>query len=93
MERVVPTYYFDIYDNDKLLPDDFGAELANLYEARDQAIALLPDIARDALPDGDRHVFKIVVKCKGLRVRYVTTLTLDGAWVEPPTYPDDRQAD
>ena len=90
MERAVPTYYFDIYDNEKLLPDEFGA---NLYEARDQAIALLTYLSRDALPDGDRHIFKVVVKCRGLRVRYVTTLTLDGAWVEPPTYPEDCPPD
>lgn len=88
----MPRYYFDIYDNENLFQDDYGIELESLYAARDQAIALLPDVARDVLPDGDHHTFKAVVKCRERRVRYVVSLTLDGAWVEPPTYVEGEPA-
>ncbi len=80
----MPTYYFDVYDNETLRPDDFGIELEDLYEARTQAIALLSHITGDAIPEGDHHAFKVVVRCQSNRVRYIATLTLDGAWVEPP---------
>ncbi len=89
MERGMPVYYFDIYDNDRFMPDDFGAELEDVQEARIQAIALLPDLARDALPDGDHHVFKVVVKCPDRLVHYMATLTLDGGWVDPPGVPEE----
>lgn len=82
----MPQYFFDIYDNDTLYQDEYGIELDDLYAAREQAIALLPDVARDALPDGDQHTFRAVVKCRERRVRYVASLTLTGAWIEPPPY-------
>ncbi|MGI3903330.1 MAG: DUF6894 family protein [Janthinobacterium lividum] len=84
----MPLYYFDVYDNERLEPDDFGVELDNLDEARVQAIALLPHMAREASPDGDHHVFKVVVKCEDKRVRYISTLTVEGSWVEPPSSPE-----
>ncbi len=83
----MPTYYFDVYDNETLRSDDFGAELADLREARIQAIALLTHIAGDTVPNADHQVSKVVVKCEDQRVRYVATLTLDGTWVEPPSDP------
>lgn len=82
----MPHYFFDIYDNDTLYRDDYGIELEDLYAAREQAIALLPDVARDSLPDGDHHTFKAVVKCREQRIRYVVSLTLAGSWIEPPAY-------
>lgn len=84
----VPTYFFDVFENGRSRPDDFGIDLDSLYEARIQAIALLPHIAQAAFPDGDRQVFKVVVRCAEQRVRYVATMTLDGIWVEPPTRSD-----
>ena len=83
----MPLFYFDIYDDGKLARDEFGVELDSLYEAREQAIALLPDLARDGLPDGDSHDFTAVVRCTGGRVRYEATLSFRGNWVEAPTYP------
>ena len=53
----MPRYFFDIYSDGKLAADEFGLELDSFDEARDQAISILPDIARDELPDGERHDF------------------------------------
>ena len=82
----MPLYYFDVADNGALVTDDFGVELDDLYEAREQAIALLPDMARNEMPDGDRHEFSAVVRCSGGRVRYEAKLVFEGRWIEPPTY-------
>ncbi len=85
----MPLYYIDLYDNETLARDEFGLELESLYEAREQAIALLPDMARHGLPDGDSHDYTAVVRCREGRVRYEATLSLRGGWVEPPTYPPE----
>lgn len=50
----MPLFYSDLYDGEKLVRDDFGVELDDLHEAREQAIALLPDLARDDVPEGER---------------------------------------
>ena len=81
----MPLYYIDLYDNETLARDEFGLELDDLYEARDQAIALLPDMARHGLPDGDSHDYTAVVRCREGRVRYEATLSLRGGWIEAPT--------
>ena len=82
----MPLYYFDLADNGAVVTDDFGVELEDLFEAREQAIALLPDMARDELPDGERHEFSAVVRCEDGRVRYVAKLVFTGRWVEPPPF-------
>lgn len=76
----MPLFYFDIYDNGRLSADDSGVECADLAEARDQAVALLPDLARDELPDGETHSFACVVR-RGDGARcYRATLAFEGAW-------------
>ena len=48
-------YYFDIRHKNGWHVDYFGVELVDFAEAREQAIALLPDIVREDLPEGDFH--------------------------------------
>ncbi len=54
---IVPEYSFDITDAGDTIRDEHGIDLADESDARDQAISLLPEIARDASPDGDDHEF------------------------------------
>lgn len=82
----MPLYYFDLFDGDELVRDEFGVELDSLYEAREQAIALLPDLARDELPESENYEFVAIVRCREGRVRYRATLSLRGGWVEPPAH-------
>ncbi len=84
----VPMYYFDIDENGESSRDMFGVELANLYEARDQALSLLPDLASDRAVNGEHRTITAVVRCYEGRQRYRTTLTVDGEWIEPPDYPE-----
>lgn len=79
----MPMYYFDIYDNGQLSRDDHGFDLASVGEARDQAIALLPDLARDELPDGERHSFVCVVRGPDGEACYRASLIFEGSWGLP----------
>ncbi len=49
-------FYFDTHDDQHTVRDDTGMELPDLEAARKEAMKLLPDIARDVLPnDGNRR--------------------------------------
>lgn len=80
----MPRFYFDVYENGELTTDDEGVDLKGLREARAQAQTLLPDLARDRLPDGDRQDFTIVVRCREKRIRLLTTMSIRSEWIEPP---------
>jgi hypothetical protein len=58
----MPRYYFDIHDRARSTPDDTGVELDGLEAARQEAARTLGEIARDILPNGDRHDVVIEVK-------------------------------
>ena len=71
-------YFFDITDCKGFHPDDFGDELDNFEEARDQAQVLLPDIARQELPDGEFHMITCDVRDDSGRTVYRGKLTFEG---------------
>ena len=54
-------FYFDTR-NGGVVRDDTGSEFPTLQAARDAAVSLLPDIAREELPDGDERVFSVTVR-------------------------------
>jgi hypothetical protein len=58
----MPRYFFDIHDGARSTTDDTGVELDGLEAARQEAARTLGEIARDILPDGDRHEVVIEVK-------------------------------
>ena len=78
----MPRYYFDIEDNDENLRDDLGIDLPGLGEVRDEAIAVLPEIARDRLPIGMRHVFRVSVRDESATIIFVAKLELDAHWTD-----------
>ena len=51
----MPRYYFDVSDRKGSHRDDVGEDFVNFEEAIAQAQAILPDIAREEMPDGDQH--------------------------------------
>ena len=83
----MPVFFFDIEEEGKASSDVFGIELANLYEARDQALSLLPDLARDHAVDEEHRTVTAIVRCQEGRMRYRITLTITGEWIEEPEYP------
>ena len=48
----MPRYYFDLYDDSGLYPDDEGLELPSLDDARQEAAHSLADMLRDAVRSG-----------------------------------------
>jgi len=58
----MPRYYFDTQDGEFSVHDNEGVECANLDEAGALAVKSLPEMARDALPDGDRRDFIVEVR-------------------------------
>lgn len=60
--------------------DRYGSECAGDQDARDQAISILPDIARHELPDGDQHDFVATVRNEAGAVVYEARLALNGRW-------------
>ena len=54
--------------------DDFGVEFDQFEEARNHAVSLLPDIAREELPNGTRRDFICDIRTEEGHVIYRATL-------------------
>ena len=80
----MPRFFFDINDGDRETPDREGTVLADAKAARDAAIAILPDLAREELPDGDRRVFVCKLRDEAGTVLFIATLSLVAEWVTDP---------
>lgn len=74
----MPRFFFDIHDADGFHRDDIGDEFADFAEARDQAQALLPDIVREELPDGELHEVVCEVRDQSGRTVYRGEITFRG---------------
>ena len=55
----MPRYFIDTDDGRLRVQDDEGWEAPDAEAARDMALAALPEMAGDALPDGDRREFAV----------------------------------
>lgn len=76
----MPRYFIDTSDGDQTFLDEEGIELANDYVARLAALDALPDMARDAIPNGDERLFSVCVRSPAGAVIYDATLSLAGRW-------------
>ncbi len=94
----MPKYYFDVTDAGNLTRDEVGVELNDDDVARDQAIGLLPAIARETFPDGDRHEIVVTARNEAGAVVHDANLTLHGRWwpgggERPPLRLNTRRCD
>ena len=80
----MPRYYIDSDDNDQQVIDEAGFELSGPLEARTLALDVLPDMAREKLPDGDRRTFSVRVRDESGSVLYTAELAMAGEWHVPP---------
>lgn len=78
----MPRFYFDTDDGVEKQVDDVGIDLPTLETARRHAVSILPDIAREELPDGDRRVFVSKLRNEDGHTIFIATLSLIGEWVE-----------
>lgn len=76
----MPRYFFDITDAGVFTRDEFGDDCEDDKDARDQAVSLLPEIARAEFPAGDQHEFVAAVRNEAGQVVYEASLALNGRW-------------
>ncbi len=76
----MPRFFIDTSDGDLEIRDDQGIEFLCAEDARVAALAALPDMARDKIPDGDRRLFFVSVRDEHGNTIYKASLFLAGAW-------------
>ncbi|BCG83743.1 DUF6894 family protein [Mesorhizobium sp. 113-3-3] len=55
-------YFFDVYNSEGQVLDEEGQLFASKESAKDEALRVLQDVARDEMPD--RDLFKLTVKVR-----------------------------
>jgi hypothetical protein len=78
----VPRYFFDTYDQDRLSRDEEGLDCGSRSQLERNAIDALPDMAREALPDGPNHEFRVEVRDGQGRVVFRAWLKLTSEWLD-----------
>lgn len=78
----MPRYFIDTDDGDRKISDTEGYQFSNDQEARNAAIAHLPDIAGDVLPDGDSRTMSVVLRDEQKRAIFKAVLQLQGEWLD-----------
>ena len=74
-------YHIDRRDGGGWVRDVVGQKLPDRDAARKAALQVLPDMARDELPDGDRREFVVVVREGDGRLLFQATLALTARWL------------
>ena len=75
-------YLFHIFEDGHHARDDVGLELESDEKARIEAMRVLPEIARDAVPrDGDVQAFTVLVTDEADKPIYTATLSFAGLWL------------
>jgi hypothetical protein len=58
----MPRYYFDVHNGETSTTDTVGLEFDGRRAAQREAVRCLPQLAKDALPDGTERDFVVVVR-------------------------------
>jgi len=72
----MPRYYFDYEDGPGEVHDDEGVDLANLEQARKEAMSAIYGLAKEKTPAGDRRDFRLAIREEGGPVLMVVSLSL-----------------
>jgi len=83
----MPRYFVDSADGQSAYVDRDGFDASDNGAARKAALAALPDMARDSIPDGDNQRYVVRVRNGWGDVIYSATLTLVGSWTDGATDP------
>ena len=76
----MPRFYFDINDGIHRSRDEEGEDFSDREVARREAITVLPELAREVLPDGDDHVCSCNMRDESGAVIFTATLSLKAEW-------------
>jgi hypothetical protein len=77
----MPRYFFDIDDGERVTTDLDGLELDGPETAKAEAVRVLPNVARDVLPDGDARTLSTTVRTADQGSIFRASLTLRCEWV------------
>lgn len=77
----MPLFFFDTDDGDCLCNDDEGQELPDAQSARRLALATLPGMVDERLPNGDERTFAVRVRDAQNTPIYAVELVLRGEWL------------
>jgi hypothetical protein len=75
-------YFFDTRDDDEVIVDDVGIELADVAQARLFAARSLAELALDALPGATRRCLGVDVSDEQHRPILTTELTYEARFIE-----------
>lgn len=74
-------FFFDLITNGSRVADPVGEDLVDTDEARDQAQAILAQMMRDRLPDGDSQIYVCEVRDEHDSIVYRGRLIFESEWV------------
>jgi len=77
----MPRLFFDTYDQDKLSQDEDGIDCDSKSDVQRRAVDALPDMARDVLPNGPDHDFRVQVRTANGEVIFSASLNLRSQWL------------
>ena len=72
----MPRYFFDLDGGERLFRDEKGSDLPHVDAAREEAIAVLPDIVRAMMTGGDRKTLTSMIRDDSGNVVFGVKLTL-----------------
>ncbi|KMO32991.1 hypothetical protein VQ02_22265 [Methylobacterium variabile] len=76
----MPCFFFDIRDG-HLIVDDVGSEFPNVHAARNAAIKVLPDVAREQIGAGESREVSVLMRDEAGRNLFTATLNLTCRWL------------
>ena len=80
----MPRFFIDTSDQQRFVRDDDGYEFATPEEAGQAAISVLPEMARDALPEASSSAFLALVRDEQGRNVLQASLSLAVVWLNNP---------
>lgn len=75
-------YHFDIETNHQNVKDEEGSDYIDRLSVRNVAIASLPMIAADDLPDGDDYHATVFVRDENGQPIFKATLKVSATWLD-----------
>lgn len=72
----MPRFYIDTSDEELFVRDEDGRDYVDVEAAKQAAVDALPDMAREALPDGDVRTFLAIVRGEDGRALLQASLKL-----------------
>ena len=78
----MPRYFFDFYAGSEYYPDAMGTTLPNIRQARTEALQMIAEIVKEAIPLGDHITTSLAVKAEDRTFLFKVTVSvsIDSEW-------------